>query len=83
MQKRKRNKAVVAVAVAARKYKKIGQGKETRRFREPMEMKTGRRMMNATDKWRRRDRSNLISNNWLRTNNNSNYNNHKWKKTQK
>ncbi|KAA6344181.1 MAG: hypothetical protein EZS28_052258, partial [Streblomastix strix] len=30
----------VAGAVTTRKYKKIGQGKETRKFREPMEMKT-------------------------------------------
>ncbi|KAA6398278.1 MAG: hypothetical protein EZS28_006198 [Streblomastix strix] len=50
MQKRKRNKAVVvaavvAVAVAARKYKKTGQGKETRRFCEPMEMKTEQSQM--------------------------------------
>ncbi|KAA6341481.1 MAG: hypothetical protein EZS28_052457, partial [Streblomastix strix] len=89
MQKRKRNKAVVVtaavvvVAVAARKYKKTGQGKETRRFCEPMEMKIGLRMMNATDEWRKRDRSNLISNNWLRTNNNPNQNSRKWKKIQK
>ncbi|KAA6362619.1 MAG: hypothetical protein EZS28_041854 [Streblomastix strix] len=43
-QKRKRNKggvvAAVAAATTAGKYKKIGQGKETKRFREPMEMKT-------------------------------------------
>ncbi|KAA6372959.1 MAG: hypothetical protein EZS28_031513 [Streblomastix strix] len=58
-QKRKRNRIVVAaavvaaaVAVTARNYKKTGHGKETRKFREPMEMKTGWRMMNATDKWR-------------------------------
>ncbi|KAA6360505.1 MAG: hypothetical protein EZS28_043968, partial [Streblomastix strix] len=59
-QKRKRNKiivaaaavAAVAVALITRKYKKTGQGKETRRFREPMETRTGWRMMNATDKWR-------------------------------
>ncbi|KAA6385516.1 MAG: hypothetical protein EZS28_018958 [Streblomastix strix] len=53
-QKRKRNRIVAAAAVAviAKKYKKIGQGRETQQFREPMEMKTGWRMMNATDKWR-------------------------------
>ncbi|KAA6364959.1 MAG: hypothetical protein EZS28_039515, partial [Streblomastix strix] len=84
--KRERNRVIVAavavaVAVTARRYKKIGQRKETRRFREPMEMKTGWRMMNATDKWRRKDRSNLIRNNKLRTNSNPNHNNHKWKKT--
>ncbi|KAA6369415.1 MAG: hypothetical protein EZS28_035059 [Streblomastix strix] len=42
-QKRERNRivaAAVAVAVVAKKYKKIGQGKETRQFLEPMEMKT-------------------------------------------
>ncbi|KAA6374005.1 MAG: hypothetical protein EZS28_030468 [Streblomastix strix] len=50
-QKRKRNRIVVAaavvavavavaVAVIARRYKKIGQGKETRKFREPMETRT-------------------------------------------
>ncbi|KAA6374182.1 MAG: hypothetical protein EZS28_030293, partial [Streblomastix strix] len=44
----------------ARKYKKIGQGKETRQFRELKETRTGWRMMNATDKLRKRDRSNLI-----------------------
>ncbi|KAA6311574.1 MAG: hypothetical protein EZS28_056100, partial [Streblomastix strix] len=65
IQKRKRNKAVVVavvvvVAVAVMKQKRIGQGKETRRFCEPMEMRIGWRMMNATDKWRKRDRSNLI-----------------------
>ncbi|KAA6364958.1 MAG: hypothetical protein EZS28_039514, partial [Streblomastix strix] len=43
-QKRERNRVIVAavavaVAVTARRYKKIGQRKETRRFREPMEMK--------------------------------------------
>ncbi|KAA6312333.1 MAG: hypothetical protein EZS28_055944, partial [Streblomastix strix] len=84
MQKRKRNKAVVVVVVAAaRKQKKTGQGKETKRFCEPMEMRIGWRMMNATDKWRKRDRSNLISNNWLRINNNPNPNSRKWKKIQK
>ncbi|KAA6355675.1 MAG: hypothetical protein EZS28_048797, partial [Streblomastix strix] len=69
-QKQKRNKAVVVaavvvVAVAARKYKITGQGKETRRFCEPMEMRIGWRMMNATDKWRKRDRSNLINLNYI------------------
>ncbi|KAA6397612.1 MAG: hypothetical protein EZS28_006863 [Streblomastix strix] len=60
IQKRKRNKAVVAaVAVIARKYEKIGQGKETRKFREPMEMRTGQRMMNAINKLRKRNRSNF------------------------
>ncbi|KAA6395738.1 MAG: hypothetical protein EZS28_008740 [Streblomastix strix] len=68
-QKRKRDRIVVAVAVVAvaiavavtaRKFKKFGQGKETRKFREPMEMRTGWRMINATDKWRNRDRSNSI-----------------------
>ncbi|KAA6361679.1 MAG: hypothetical protein EZS28_042794 [Streblomastix strix] len=43
---------VVAVAVITRKYKMIGQGNDTRQSREPMEMKTAWRMMNATDKWR-------------------------------
>ncbi|KAA6360761.1 MAG: hypothetical protein EZS28_043712, partial [Streblomastix strix] len=46
----------VAVTVTIRKYKKIGQGKETRKFREPMEMRTGWRMMNAIDRWRKRER---------------------------
>ncbi|KAA6394641.1 MAG: hypothetical protein EZS28_009828, partial [Streblomastix strix] len=45
--------AVAAVAVVvtatASKYKKMGQGKETRQFRELMEMRTGWKMMNATD----------------------------------
>ncbi|KAA6394324.1 MAG: hypothetical protein EZS28_010150 [Streblomastix strix] len=82
-QKRKRNRiivaagVVVAVAVAARKYKKIGQGKETRRFREPMEMRTGQRMRKAIDKWRKIDKLNLIRNNRLRTNNNPNHDYHK------
>ncbi|KAA6359667.1 MAG: hypothetical protein EZS28_044805, partial [Streblomastix strix] len=60
-QKRKRNRVVVvvvavvavAVAVTARKYRKIGQGKETRQFCESMETRTGWRMMNATNKWRK------------------------------
>ncbi|KAA6354304.1 MAG: hypothetical protein EZS28_050167, partial [Streblomastix strix] len=88
MQKLKRNRVVAAavaavVAVAAKKYKKIGQGRETQQFRESMEMKTGWRMMNATDKWRRRDRSCLTRNNKLKPNCNSNHNSYKWKKTQK
>ncbi|KAA6394082.1 MAG: hypothetical protein EZS28_010391 [Streblomastix strix] len=89
-QKRKRNRIVAAAAVAAvtvaviaTKYKKIGQGKETWKFHEPMEMRTSWRMMNAIDKRRKRDRSNLIRNNRLRTNNNPNHDNHKWKKIQK
>ncbi|KAA6379918.1 MAG: hypothetical protein EZS28_024555 [Streblomastix strix] len=67
-QRRRRNKVaaaavvVVEVAVAAtiRNQKKIGQGKEIRQFREPMEMSTGQRMRNAIDKWRKRDKLNLI-----------------------
>ncbi|KAA6363192.1 MAG: hypothetical protein EZS28_041284 [Streblomastix strix] len=69
--KRKRNRIVVAaaavaaaiaVAVAARKYMKSGQGKEARKFREPMEMRTAWRMINATDRQRKTNRSNLIRN---------------------
>ncbi|KAA6395854.1 MAG: hypothetical protein EZS28_008625 [Streblomastix strix] len=65
-QKLKRNKAVVVAAVVteaeavtakARKYKKIGQEKETRQFCEPMETRTGWKMMNATERQRKRDRS--------------------------
>ncbi|KAA6358108.1 MAG: hypothetical protein EZS28_046366, partial [Streblomastix strix] len=88
-QKRGRNRivaaavAAVAVTVIARKNKKIGQRKETRKFREQMERRIGWRMINAIDKWRRRDRSNLIRNNRLRTNNNPKHDNHKWKKIQK
>ncbi|KAA6366808.1 MAG: hypothetical protein EZS28_037665 [Streblomastix strix] len=91
MQKRKRNKVaaavvvvvvVVAVTATIKKEKKIGQGKGIRQFREPMEMRTGQRMKSAIDKWRKIDRLNLIRNNRL-TNNNPNYNNHKWKEIQK
>ncbi|KAA6379309.1 MAG: hypothetical protein EZS28_025164 [Streblomastix strix] len=69
VQKRKRNKivaaiAVVAVAVAvavivtvtASKYKKIGQGKEARQLREPIETRTDWMMMNSTDKQRKKNR---------------------------
>ncbi|KAA6343349.1 MAG: hypothetical protein EZS28_052317 [Streblomastix strix] len=92
MQKRKGNKvvvvaAVIVVAVAvtalASKYKNIGQEKEIRQFREPMETRTGWKMMNTTDKKRKRDRSNSIQNNRLKNNNNLNHNNHKRKKIQK
>ncbi|KAA6365596.1 MAG: hypothetical protein EZS28_038878 [Streblomastix strix] len=90
-QKRRRNRvaaAEVVVAVAAavatiRKGKKIGQGKGIRQFREPMEMRTGQRRRNVIDKWRKIDKLNLIRNNKLRTNNNPNHNNHKWKRIQK
>ncbi|KAA6360149.1 MAG: hypothetical protein EZS28_044323 [Streblomastix strix] len=89
-QKRKRNRITVAAAVAAvavavitRKYKKNWQGKETPKFREPMEMRTGWRMMNAIDKWGKRDSPKLIRNNRLRTNNNPNNSNYKCKKIQK
>ncbi|KAA6319340.1 MAG: hypothetical protein EZS28_054832, partial [Streblomastix strix] len=90
-QKRKRNRVAAAVVVAAvaavvttvRKEKKIGLEKEIRQFREPMEMRTGQRTRNAIDKWRKIDKVNLIRNNSLRTNNNPNHNNHKWKRIQK
>ncbi|KAA6382809.1 MAG: hypothetical protein EZS28_021661 [Streblomastix strix] len=75
--------AVVAVIVTASQYTKIGQGKEMQQFREPMETRTGWRMMNATDKQRKRERSISKENNRLRTNNNPNYNNHKCKKIRK
>ncbi|KAA6361069.1 MAG: hypothetical protein EZS28_043404 [Streblomastix strix] len=77
MQKQKRNRIVIAAAVAvavtvtALKYKKIGQEKETQQFRELMETRTGWRMMNATDKQRKKDRSNSIEN--TNTNMNLNY----------
>ncbi|KAA6380465.1 MAG: hypothetical protein EZS28_024008 [Streblomastix strix] len=48
-----------------------------------METKTGSRMMNATDKQRNRNKSNLIENYRPRTNNNPNHNNPKCKQTQK
>ncbi|KAA6365796.1 MAG: hypothetical protein EZS28_038678 [Streblomastix strix] len=78
--KAKKNKAVVIIAS---KYKKIGQGKEILQPHELIEMRTCSRMMNATDKWRNRNKSNLKENNRLRTNNNPNHNNPKCKKTQK
>ncbi|KAA6388232.1 MAG: hypothetical protein EZS28_016240 [Streblomastix strix] len=68
-QKRKRNRvaaaaavvvAVAAVAATIRREKKIGQGKGLRQFREPMVMRTGQRMKNAIDKWRKIDELNLI-----------------------
>ncbi|KAA6361023.1 MAG: hypothetical protein EZS28_043449, partial [Streblomastix strix] len=52
--------AAVAVAIIAKKQKNIGQAMETRQFREPMGARTAWRMMNATDKQRKRDRSNSI-----------------------
>ncbi|KAA6364639.1 MAG: hypothetical protein EZS28_039833 [Streblomastix strix] len=86
MQKRKRNLSVVVAAVAvaatASKYKKIGQEREIRQFRESIETRTGWRTMNAIDKWRKRDKLNLIKNNRQRTNNNPNHNNHRCKKIQ-
>ncbi|KAA6392307.1 MAG: hypothetical protein EZS28_012167 [Streblomastix strix] len=90
-QKQKRNRVVVvaavvviavAVTVTASKYKNIGLGREIRQFHEPMETRTGWRIMNATNKWRKRDRSNSIENIKLRTTNNPNHNNHKWKRIQ-
>ncbi|KAA6393227.1 MAG: hypothetical protein EZS28_011244 [Streblomastix strix] len=86
MWNQKRNKGVVvtvvavaAVTIIASKYKKIGQGKETWQFCEPMETRTGWRMMNATDQQRNRDRSDSIENYKLRTTNSPNHNNHKCK----
>ncbi|KAA6365647.1 MAG: hypothetical protein EZS28_038827 [Streblomastix strix] len=52
----------VTVTVTASKYKKMGQGKETRQFREPMETRTGWKMMNATDRQTKRDRSKINEN---------------------
>ncbi|KAA6364568.1 MAG: hypothetical protein EZS28_039904 [Streblomastix strix] len=90
MQKRKRNRIVAVVAAATvveeeeeeeDKYKKIGQGKEILQRNEPMETRTGQRMMNATNKWKNRNRSNMKENNRLRTSNNPNRNNHKDKRS--
>ncbi|KAA6364143.1 MAG: hypothetical protein EZS28_040328, partial [Streblomastix strix] len=89
MLKRITNKVVVeagvvavAVSITANKYKKIGQGREIRQLHEQMEMRTGWRMMNAADKWRKRDKSNSIENNKLRTTNNHNRSNYKCKSPQ-
>ncbi|KAA6340051.1 MAG: hypothetical protein EZS28_052563 [Streblomastix strix] len=61
MQKRNKNiaAAIAAVAVIFKKFRKIGQEMEILQPHEQQEMRTGQRMMNATDKWRRRDRLNL------------------------
>ncbi|KAA6403505.1 MAG: hypothetical protein EZS28_000970 [Streblomastix strix] len=77
--------AVVAVLVTASvsKYNMIGQGKETWQLHEQMETRTDQKMMNATDKQRKRDRLNSIENTRLRTNNNPNHNNRKCKRIHK
>ncbi|KAA6393994.1 MAG: hypothetical protein EZS28_010473 [Streblomastix strix] len=80
---KKKAVAAVAVAVTASKYKKIGQGKEKRQPHEPIETRTCSKMMNATDKLRKRNRSNLKENNKLRISINTNYYNRKFKKIQK
>ncbi|KAA6384497.1 MAG: hypothetical protein EZS28_019977 [Streblomastix strix] len=58
MQNGKRNRAVVAVAV--NKYRKIGQTKDKSQLNESMKMKTAQGMMDATDRQRNKNRSNLI-----------------------
>ncbi|KAA6382602.1 MAG: hypothetical protein EZS28_021870 [Streblomastix strix] len=74
--------AAVKVAAAVDKYKKIGQGKDNPQHNESMAMRTCWKMMNATDKLRNRNKSNLTDNNKSRANNNLNHINHKCKKTQ-
>ncbi|KAA6383739.1 MAG: hypothetical protein EZS28_020737 [Streblomastix strix] len=89
-QKQKRNRVVVVAAVVAvvvtitaSKYKQILQGKEILLFREPIETKTGWKMMNTSDKWRKTDRWNSIENVMLKINNNPYHNNYTCKKIQK
>ncbi|KAA6358662.1 MAG: hypothetical protein EZS28_045810, partial [Streblomastix strix] len=73
--------AAAAVAVTASKYKNIEQRNEIRQFREPMETRTGWKMKNTTDRYRKRDRSNLKEKNRPRVNNNPIHNNRKYNKS--
>ncbi|KAA6378506.1 MAG: hypothetical protein EZS28_025968 [Streblomastix strix] len=77
--KRKRNSAVivVAVAVTANRYNKIGQKKEILQPHEQMETRTDSKMMNAKDKQRKRKRKKEKEKNKPRSNNNPNNSSHK------